>query len=205
MSHPDDGQNPWRSLADLLSQKMQVAILASAIEKDGIYTWDRFGRMIKAKKDGSDDLYSNGRALDLLALVYRNAIDAQNAIDAGFGHKAMHDLDQFIEDFDSPLVRFGWPSDECPEFETYKPEHSMPKSISKGSPPDEYGPLGPKERTSLYFIIRALMKIGKIQIEPLEPYKVAESIVPMTSDENEKGGLSVNTVATHLKRIYSST
>jgi len=50
MSHPDDERNPWKSLADLLSNKMDVATLVTAIHEKGIRTWDRFERMIKAKK-----------------------------------------------------------------------------------------------------------------------------------------------------------
>jgi hypothetical protein len=202
MSHPDDERNPWKSLADLLSNKMDVATLATAIEEKGIYTWDRFGRMIEATNGDANDLYSQARVLDLLALVYKNAVDAQNDIDSGVGHDARRDLDGFIEDFDGPLVRFGWPSDECPDFATYKPEHSVPKAISQAGPPDEEGLILTRERKSLEAIIRVLMKEAKM---PTEPYKAAKIIADLTSDENGTCEVSQYCVADHLKRIQHKT
>ena len=201
MSNPGDERNPWNSLADLLSRKTSVAALATAIEEKEIYTWDRFGRMIKAPKGDANDVYSQARALDLLALVYKNAVDAQNDLDSGVGPEAMHRLDGFIEDFDGPLVRFGWPADKCPDFETYKPEHTAPKTVLQAGLPDEEGLILTRERKSLEAIIRALMKEAKM---PNEPYKVAAIISNHTSDENGKCEISQNCVAVHLKRIQRS-
>lgn len=202
MSYPDNEQNLWMSLADLLSNKMEVAALATAIEEKGIYTWDRFGRMIKATKGDANDLYSQARAFDLLTLVYKNAVDAQNNIDSGVGHGARHAVDCFIEDFDGPLVRFGWPSDECPDFEKYKLGHPVPKAVSQARQPDEDGLLGTRERKSLYAIIGALMKKAKM---PPEPYLAAKIISDLTSDNNGKCDVSQNCVAEHLKRIQRET
>jgi hypothetical protein len=198
MSYPDNEQNPWKSLADLLINKMDVVTLASAIEEKGIYTWDRFGRMRDATKGDANDLYSKARALDLLALVYKSDIEAHNDIER-------HDLDEFIEDYDGPLVGFGWPLDECPDFEKYKPEHSMPATVKRAGQPHEDNLLGTRERKSLYAIIRALITIAKIPTDPIIPWKIAESLAPETSPENEKRVLHTNTIANHLKRIYGLT
>ena len=202
MSYPDNERNPWMSLADLLSNKNEVAALATAIEKEGIRTWDRFGRMIEATKSDSDDTYSQARALDLLALVYRGVTKARTDIDAGVGNDARHDLDGFIEDYDGPLVRFGWPSDECPDFATYKPEHSVPKTVLQAGPPDEEGLILTRERKSLEAIIRALMKEAKM---PAEPYKAAAIISGQSGNKDGDCEVSLNCVAAHLKRIQRET
>ena len=194
---------PWMSLADiLLEQKpIDVAPLATAIEKKGIYTWDRFGRMIMATKGDGNDSYSQMYALDLLALVYKSYTEATEARDSGDGGEAMFGLDQFIEDYDGPLVRFGWPSDECPNFSEYKPEHSAPRAIvNAGVSSDDF--LTRRERTSLDTIIRALACMNKISEDELkQPYKLAKSIVATIESQDDR--LSENTIADHLKRIFN--
>lgn len=204
MSNPNNEQNPWTSLAGLLSPKEEgrvekVATLATAIEKEGIYTWDRFGRMVKAPKGDGSDPYSETTALDLLALVYKNGLEAQDALQSGCGDQLQHELDMFIEDYQSPLVRFGWPSEQCPDFSTYKPSYAMPDVVTKAGQPDEDGVLGKRERTSLDTIIRTLMKMAKLSMDQPEPYKLAGVIAKEIQLNEEK--LSENTIAHHLKRI----
>jgi hypothetical protein len=194
MSYPNDKVNPWKSLADLLSNKTDVAALATAIEEKGIRTWDRFGRMKEATKGDANDLYSQARALDLLASVHELTIDEQGS------YKKQGELMHLLDDGESPLVRFGWPSDECPDFNKYKPEHTMPKTISQAGQPNEDGLLGTKERKKLYAIIRALMKEANMTTEQL--YKTAGMISIATKDANGTPEVSTNCVADHLNRIF---
>ena len=195
MSYPDDEKNPWKSLADLLAEKMSVAAIATAIEKEGIRTWDRFGRMIGATKGDANDVYSQAEALRLLAIVYNKSIAAQES------DYNQHALESFLEDGDGPLVRFGWPADECPDFGKYKPEHPVPEKIKRSGHPQEGDLLGTRERNSLDAIIRALLKEAEM---PPEPYKAGKIISDLTSDENGTCEVSPNCVADHLKRILAN-
>lgn len=202
---PRDKENPWISLSDLLTRNHgvaaeKVATLATAIEKNGIYTWDRFGRMIKATKDDRSNPYSQMKALDLLALVYEGQNEAKEARQSGGGDQLQHELDSFIENYQGPLVRFGWPSKQCPDFTKYKLSSAMPDSVMKAGQPDEDGLLGTRERKSLYVMIRALMQIANISTNPLKPYPIAESLLITIDQSGEE--LSKNTIAEHLKRIY---
>jgi hypothetical protein len=192
MSYPNEANNPWKSLAELLSKKTDVAALATAIEKEGIRTWDRFGRMITATEGDANDLYSKARALDLLARVHEVMMDPHPSQDR------LHALDSFLADYDCPLVRFGWPSDECPDVNKYKSEDTVPEKIAQAGLPQDDGLLGTRERNSLYAIIRVLLKEANM---PNEPYKAGKIISDLTSDENGKCEVSQNCVAGHLKRM----
>lgn len=205
MSYPDDERNPWKSLADLLISKTSVAALAGAIEaKDTanpLRTWDRFGRMVDATGGDANDLYSRAHALDLLALVYKSRKEAEEDICTG-NYEAMHYLEEFINDYEGPLVKFGWPSDECPDFEKHKPEYSVPGTVKRAGRLREDDLILTKERKSLETIIRVLLKEAKM---PTEPYKAGKIISELTTDENGKCEISQNCVAGHLKRIQDQT
>jgi hypothetical protein len=94
------------SLGQCLQDGKSYAVLASAIEQHGIYTWDRFGRFghFKPGSAEADDV------LDVLALQYA-------------AEQSPYDDDD--EDFDSPdsLLRLcGWPRDKLPDFAPFEAE-----------------------------------------------------------------------------------
>ena len=196
MSYPDDKKNPWTSLAELLGKKISVAALATAIEKEGIRTWDRFGRFVKASVGDASDSYSQAQALDLVAHVNKLFEEKQDT------YEQQGELHRYLEDYDSPLFRFGWPADECPDFGKYVPAHPVPEEIRRAGQPQAEGLLGTRERNSLYAIIRVLLKEAKM---PSEPYKTAEIISSATSYEHGTCEVSRNCVADHLKRALASS
>ncbi len=111
MSAVDGKTNPWQSLAKLIQDGIPVAKLATVIEKQGIQTFDRFGRRGPAVAGESQNKYSVTYALDQLAVYHAEASDP--------GIEREH-LEEYLEkwfDGDSPLWDFGWPKDEVPDFD----------------------------------------------------------------------------------------
>lgn len=118
MSAPEYPDNLWLSLHDLLSNNkydISVGALASSIEKEGIQTWDRFGRRISANGESPESLRVKEHALDLLAQHYSNL-------------DSLEYEKNFWRNDDHPLELFGWPGDEAPDFSGYESE-SLPKAV----------------------------------------------------------------------------
>jgi len=130
MSAPNDEGNLWLSLGSLLYRDREsVATLATAIEKFGIQTYDRFGRRIAATDDSPDENVRKTKALDLLASYYSFQNDLQRNPDIN--------PDSWF-DYDGPFQKFGWPTDEAPEFDKIDtedaPDSVKPKRQSIDSP-----------------------------------------------------------------------
>jgi len=134
---PDFSANSWLSLGSLLSsRKVTVAKLATAIENDGIYTWDRFGRFSLANEE------DKMKALDLLAEMYSRPGSSVPL--------EIHD-----EQADSTFL-FGWAGAVCPDFETIQDSNPKPplrKSAETNS------------RRTLLIIIAALAKKANIDLD----------------------------------------
>jgi hypothetical protein len=116
MSAPDDDENPWLSLFDLLlcgKEPISAGVLATSIEKEGIQGYDRFGRRTSTTSNGPECEGVKESALNLLAWYYKNVTDSLTG-----GEFAR----QLSEDYESPLMLFGWPKDESPDFKKYKSE-----------------------------------------------------------------------------------
>lgn len=147
MSAPDYEGNPWLPLADLLKMKTPVAKLATAIEKDGIQTYDRFGRRIAATDEDAEVEVSKAYALDLLAGYY-NFAQNQHLYPPT-------NTEDWIES-DSPLLNFGWPADEAPDFDKIEAEE-VPRPPK---PPlrDMDGPVALVRRRTYLIIIASLCK-----------------------------------------------
>ena len=97
--------NPLSALTDYFS----VADLVDTIERDGLYVWDRHGRVVVAYPE-SDDMYSQRRALDCLADVYAAQMDPGPPGD-----------DEFDRSDEDPLNQFGWPKEHFPEIKRTQP------------------------------------------------------------------------------------
>lgn len=108
----EDG-NPFLSLGSLLDTHgkriVSVGKLATAIEKHGIYGWDRYGRF----KHFAADTVAAGEALDLLALVH----GYESRDEPNFQHQVPHPLDATAGGSDDPFLRFGWASCVAPDFD----------------------------------------------------------------------------------------
>lgn len=102
-----------------LGDGVTVAALATAIEAEGIYTWDRFGRFSKYEK-GTDE---SKKALDALARHYERYY--------GF-HGGMPDDEEYEIDVDSPdsiFNLYGWSRAMLPDFA--RSESKFPRSPAR--------------------------------------------------------------------------
>ena len=73
--------------------------IASAIERDGVYTWDMYGRFIKASDKG--EINSKTHALELLSGLV--------GADEGY-------VEHIYDTFDHPINQYGWMDDKLPDF-----------------------------------------------------------------------------------------
>ena len=155
MSEVTNEGNPWLSLSDLLPRDIPVATLANVIESNGIQTYDRFGRRIPATDDGSDVKVSRARALDLLAAYYK---ETQDNYDLPPGCHPKDNPDRWFE-YDSPLIDFGWPADEAPDFDKVSQE-SRPAASKSGKPNIDAPPSARARRTYITVIAALCVKAG---------------------------------------------
>jgi len=131
---PNDEDNPFVSIGELLSENISVATLATAIEKKGIFTWDKFGRFGKASKE------DEGRAFGSLASVHEWEIDReweppgshpteQNPVDARAGAP-------------TPFSSFGWAKEVLPNFNALRDAQNeipqKPGATVKRKAPDAF-------------------------------------------------------------------
>lgn len=101
---------PFRSIYDLASPKVSAAAIATAIDVVGVYTWDEFGRYLKAK-DGNDPDDPLSKAFVLQHLAGYHDACCQPELSASEGW-----LQWMIEDETHPLRQFGWLESAVPDF-----------------------------------------------------------------------------------------
>jgi len=97
--------NEWRSLRELLEQN-SPAVIASAIERHGVFVYDRYNRVVKASPESNYN-YSQAKALDLIADWQAELSDPSPTY--SWEHPR-------FELEDHPTQRFGWPAGELPNF-----------------------------------------------------------------------------------------
>lgn len=90
------------SLHDARALGVSVGTLATAIQRHGIFGWDRYNRLVHSDQENR----LSERALDALA----------DAVDAGDGSLSDGAIEPRPED--SPWLNCGWPADECPNFQS---------------------------------------------------------------------------------------
>jgi len=127
---PSDEGNPFCSVRQLLGIGQTVGELATAIEAEGIYTWDRFGRYRKYTT-GSVEV---GRCLNFLA----------NEFELRTSGLRISEVSENVED---ELEEFGWAAS------------ALPTQQASSMRSDRFGPpaLRERERTTLLLIISALV------------------------------------------------
>ena len=156
MSAPEYPDNRWLSLHDLLcfkEYKTSVGVLASSIEKEGIQTYDRFGRRISANGESPESLRVKEEALDLLAEHYE--MISQDYIDTF----TLNYEKYFPDHPHHPMMYFGWPEDEAPDFSGYESE-SLPQALMASHSMEKVPRIDAK-RTYL-LILAVLFKEAKI-------------------------------------------
>ena len=107
MSSTSNTSNEWRSLRELL-EKHSPAVLATAIERHGVFVYDRYKRIVKAFPE-SNNKYSQAKALDLIA-EWQTELDDPDPT-YSWDHPR-------FELEDHPTQRFGWPEGQLPNFVT---------------------------------------------------------------------------------------
>lgn len=114
------------TLEDLLYEgEVTIGTLATAIEQNGIWGWDRYGRF----RHFSHDSDEGKTALDLLA--------AQSSY-MGDPEQEVSPLDDGALQTISPYATFGWKENEEPDFEAIKsgdpePPSPRPQAASKSA------------------------------------------------------------------------
>lgn len=100
--------NKWCALRELL-EKHSPADVASAIERHGIFVFDRYNRIVKASLESNDE-YSQAKALDLVA-------DWQAELnDPGPVFSWNHERYEFDT---HPTQHFGWLESQLPNFNAH--------------------------------------------------------------------------------------
>ena len=157
MSAPDDEGNPWLSVLDLLSHGELVATLATAIEKYGIQTYDRFGRRFLAQKTEDKLADQQEQILNFLAAYRAEKL----AVTRSGPFSALSDPDRWLN-YHSPLESYGWPSDEAPNFREIV-EESLPNSLQPHVR-DLDGTVHTRTGRTYLVIIAALCKEARIAV-----------------------------------------
>ena len=109
----------WFSLAEAL-ESYKPAEVATAIERDGIWVVDRFGRKINAGDSEASDAYSRQFALDLVSARHG---ELQNPGPEYSWESERWDVETH------PTYTFGWPAESVPIFsrsDEDRPEKKVP-------------------------------------------------------------------------------
>ena len=99
----------WHSLRSLL-EKHSPAVIATAIEKYGVYVYDRFSRVVTASNEIAGE-YSQATALNLVADWQAELNDPGPSY--SWNHQR-YDLEAH------PTERFGWTDNKLPKFDIPK-------------------------------------------------------------------------------------
>ena len=102
-------ESAWYSIADLLDKKIPVAKLATAIETEGVQTYDRFGRRIFVNDEDKNSKVIKGKVLDLLESYY-SIFDLEDML------PGVSNLSNSSE-LRYSLQKYGWLKDDLPKFD----------------------------------------------------------------------------------------
>lgn len=137
-SFKDLKSDDFANLLDILRCHVCThGVLATAIERHGVWTWDRYGRFVRAGEA------VQARALDFLAADHRYLV----ALSAGVYELDQEERDSVI----SGLFQFGWLVRDLPNFDLIVGDidtRPLPSSVRSAAT---------KERDSLLCIIAALV------------------------------------------------
>lgn len=183
MSETNETEIQWVSVDHLLLSKcIPHSKLATAIEKYGIYVYDRFGRRIKASDDTVDIKTSVKRVLDLIASHYESC------------NSEHYDSESWSEN-NPELLFFGWPSSEQPNFEKIVIDQIPKKNSSNSNTDPEKVPVLIKHKSYLK-VIKALLIRLKVEEDDKSLVQTIKGKTELFSD-----GLDEGTIKTILKDI----
>lgn len=137
----DDDGRPFITLGQLIWKEIPISMLATAIEKGGIYTWDRFGRY------GMACDANKAFVLDLLGKQYKWAMDPyvgrlKDPRSPLEQHENPPNNPDNAEDWVNPFDEFGWTENELPDFvNIHQPQIEKalkPVNKAKRKAPDEF-------------------------------------------------------------------
>jgi len=103
-----EGEAPFITLGQLLWEGIPVRKLASAVEKYGIYTLDKFSRRVNSERGRIMK-----RALSLLEKQHKWEMDPESPIRSD----PRSPLELRRGEYDDPYEGFGWPEDLLPDFD----------------------------------------------------------------------------------------
>ena len=185
------------SIGDLLTRRwdggstsISTATLATAIEQQGVYGWDSYGRFIHLKADGAgDNAFHFREALKAVALEAEHEwasqleqFPEQSPAEQGTGHGTIFD-------------RYGWGATEIPDFRTIA--QSIPASPRRAAQAIRMD----NATLTLIGVMHALMVEGK-QRGPLE----IDTDLPPYSTQTDLIGAIVDVAETNnLKGVSRST
>lgn len=102
--------SPFLTINDILEGRTPIGVVATAIERHGVFTWDRFGRF------GLADDKAKTRVLDALADIY--------AYSYSYLIRHLGDEPAYMEkEKDAAIITLqyhGWYSDQCPDFDAIR-------------------------------------------------------------------------------------
>lgn len=157
ISDGSTASNSFKPIRDFLEggyehREVSIGVLATAIENEniGIFTWDRFGRFVKADKAAKEKI------LNLLALIF----NFENDFFDSHTHDP-HPLDVASFQPDDPFSFFGWPSENIPDFNALAEQEkaaSRPRPVTQT--PQEKGAVTRRKNSYLVIIGALCEKLG---------------------------------------------
>jgi hypothetical protein len=160
----------FRTLAQLLETGHSTGVLATAIEKHGVYGWDRYGRFRHFKPSDQPSGASGedyvGQALDCLAYIAeRDEIpEAHPELTAAQSGRAR------------PWFNCGWPEDELPDLDSIEAQQPVapprPSSLAK------------KENSTL-MVVAALLAFtkGELGVAQHPEYSSERQLIGLLADK----------------------
>jgi hypothetical protein len=184
-----DESSSFKKIRDYLegrgeNRKVTIGLLATAIEdkNTGIYTWDRFGRLVKADAD------AEGEILNFLADFYQSEYDFGEFFDdilSPFEGTRDHSV--------NPSIYFGWPSDKIPDFEKLAKQNIAP---DLPDPRHQEKAAIKRRQDTLLVIIGALCVKAGIKYRERGAAKEIEKIM-----ENNRSRRTEDTILKVLKKV----
>ena len=197
---PDSmGANLWISLGSLLDaderlteylgvEDVTAALIATAIEKEGIYHFDRFGRYMFANGD------DKAQALDLVAYHY----DWCRAPESDGRNDPRSPVEQSADSYPDPYGRLGWATDVLPNFKEIQQtlvESPVVRSVrdKKRKAPDAF----------VSALIRLLVEIAKkdptLNVDKMPGIKT--DFLELASKFDEKLDFPISTFDTYIESL----
>jgi hypothetical protein len=143
----------FTSISDLLVKGTSVGAIATAIERKGVYTWDRFGRWISAKEENGDADEIETKTFILANLSDCYATLVRTGYMPGLLGSGWPETQQC-----KALRYFGWSSAKLPDFERLYEEFLNEHHGSVNVP--QRCDLEPAPQASIYQLLKGLVVVN---------------------------------------------